>query len=133
MSEVSDFYKENGYYVARGVYSPAEVRDLERDFDRTVQQLMKSNETINARWTGPEMQQLGAQNTTVLHTHNIHQFSAVWHRAFLQDKFLSVTEQILGPDIVLHHSKLFQKPSETGAPFPMHQDWTYFPTVKDTM
>jgi phytanoyl-CoA hydroxylase len=133
MSEVSDFYKENGYYVARGIYSPAEVKELERDFDRTVQQLMRSNEAINARWSGPEMEQLGAQATSVLHTHNIHQFSAAWHRAFLQDKFLAATEQILGPDIVLHHSKLFQKPSETGAPFPMHQDWTYFPTIKDTM
>jgi len=34
---------------------------------------------------------------------------------------------------VLHHSKLFQKPAEAGAPFPMHQDWPYFPTVNDTM
>jgi len=133
MSEIKDFFQENGYYVARGVYSPSEVKDLERDFDRIVQQLVQSKEALNARWSGPEMEKLGAQATTVLHTHNVHQFSAAWHRAFLQDKFLAVAEQILGPDIVLHHSKLFQKPSETGAPFPMHQDWTYFPTIKDTM
>jgi len=34
---------------------------------------------------------------------------------------------------MLHHSKLFCKPPEKGSPFPMHQDWQYFPTVKDTM
>ncbi len=34
---------------------------------------------------------------------------------------------------MLHHSKLFQKPSEAGSPFPMHQDWPYFPTVNDSM
>ena len=34
MSEIKDFFQENGYYVARGVYSPSEVKDLERDFDR---------------------------------------------------------------------------------------------------
>ena len=34
---------------------------------------------------------------------------------------------------MLHHSKLFCKPPETGSPFPMHQDWQYFPSVKDTM
>ena len=33
----------------------------------------------------------------------------------------------------MHHSKLFQKPQGKGAPFPMHQDWEYFPTVQDTM
>ena len=42
-------------------------------------------------------------------------------------------EQILGPDIVLHHTKLFQKPPKEGAPFPMHQDWWYFPTEHDSM
>jgi ectoine hydroxylase-related dioxygenase (phytanoyl-CoA dioxygenase family) len=45
-----------------------------------------------------------------------------------------VSQAILNsPDVILHHSKLFQKPAEKGAPFPMHQDWSYFPTVKDTM
>ncbi len=52
---------------------------------------------------------------------------------FVNPKFLDIAEQILGPDIILHHTKLFQKPQGKGAPFPMHQDWQYFPTVKDTM
>lgn len=133
MNEITNAFTEYGYYLARGVYSPSELKDMEFDFDRIVQQMIQSKEAINARWPGTEMKKLGAEETTVLHTHNVHQFSAVWHRAFLQDKFLSIAEQILGPDIVLHHSKLFQKPREKGAPFPMHQDWTYFPTAQDTM
>jgi len=133
MNDISKFFNENGYYMARGVYSPGELKELEDDFDRTVRQISEKDEVVNARWSGPEMKKLGAQGTTVLHTHNIQQFSAAWHRAFLQENFLAVTERIIGPDIVLHHSKLFQKPQEKGSPFPMHQDWTYFPTVKDTM
>jgi ectoine hydroxylase-related dioxygenase (phytanoyl-CoA dioxygenase family) len=54
-------------------------------------------------------------------------------RALMSQEFLTPARDILGEDIVLHHSKLFQKPAEEGAPFPMHQDWTYFPTVNDTM
>jgi phytanoyl-CoA hydroxylase len=50
-----------------------------------------------------------------------------------QARFLDVAEKIIGPDIILHHSKLFQKPAEEGAPFPIRQDWWYFPTRKDTM
>jgi len=133
MSTIKSFFDEHGYYVAKGVYSPDEVTELERDFDRIVRQLMAGNEQINARWAGPEVERLGAMNTVVYHTHNVHQYSAAWMRALLQEKFLDAAGAILGPDIMLHHTKLFQKPSENGAPFPMHQDWPYFPTEKDTM
>ncbi|MCL6511996.1 MAG: phytanoyl-CoA dioxygenase family protein, partial [Anaerolineae bacterium] len=133
MSEIASFFNENGYYLARGVFSPEEVAELERDFDRIVRQLMQSEEQINARWKGPEVEKLGALDTIVYHTHQVQQYSAVWHRALMHDGFLDIVEAILGPNIVLHHTKLFHKPAEKGAPFPMHQDWPYFPTEKDTM
>lgn len=132
-TEIGRSFARDGYYLARGVYSQEEVATLEGDFDRIVGQLTASGEQINARWSGPEMEKLGADKLVVLHTHNVQQYSATWLRAFLQEKFLGVAEAILGPSVVLHHSKLFQKPSEEGAPFPMHQDWSYFPTVKDSM
>jgi phytanoyl-CoA hydroxylase len=131
MSSIKDFYAENGYHIARGVFSPEEVRDLEKDFDRIVTQISARGEDANARWGGAAMEK--AKDTIVVHTHNVQTFSAAWLRAFLHPKFLAATQEILGPNVVLHHSKLFQKPAEKGAPFPMHQDWTYFPTVLDTM
>jgi ectoine hydroxylase-related dioxygenase (phytanoyl-CoA dioxygenase family) len=132
-SEISKAFAEDGYYVARGVFSPQETADLERDFDRIVNQVLASGEHANATWTGPEMDRISGQNAVVLHTHNVQQYSAQWTQAFLHPGFLHPAKAILGNDVVLHHSKLFQKPAEHGAPFPMHQDWTYFPTEKDTM
>jgi phytanoyl-CoA hydroxylase len=126
-------FAEDGYYVARKVFSPAEVRSLELAFDRIVTQLVSSGEHINAKWSGPEMDKVEFQNLVVLHTHNVQQYSAVWAQALYNERFIQAANAILGPDVVLHHSKLFQKPSEEGAPFPMHQDWTYFPTEKDSM
>ena len=138
MSDVKGFFEENGYYHAKGVFSASVVQDLEKDFDHIVAQLMASGENINATWMGPEMKRIQAKDSrtkdsVILHTHNVQQFSARWLKAMQSDAFLDVPAQILGEDIVLHHSKLFQKPSEKGSPFPMHQDWSYFPTVKDTM
>jgi ectoine hydroxylase-related dioxygenase (phytanoyl-CoA dioxygenase family) len=133
MESIAATFAEQGYYIAKGVYSPDEVRELEADFDRIVQQITTSGEQVNARWGGPEMERMNTAALKVLHTHNVQQYSAVWLRALLQSRFLEAAKGILGPDVVLHHSKLFQKPSEEGAPFPMHQDWTYFPTVNDTM
>jgi ectoine hydroxylase-related dioxygenase (phytanoyl-CoA dioxygenase family) len=126
-------FEENGFYLAKGVFSKEELVELERDFDRIVHQITATDEETNARWAGPEMDRLNVSDTVVTHTHNVHKYSAVWTKALLQQRFLDITEAILGPDIVMHHTKLFQKPAENGAPFPMHQDWDYFPTVRDTM
>lgn len=127
------FYREQGFYIARGVFLPDLVAELESEFDRIVRQILASGEEVNARWSGPEMDALGATGTVVLHTHNVQQYSAAWLRALLEPRFLDVATALIGPDVVLHHTKLFQKPAENGAPFPMHQDWSYFPSLKDTM
>jgi ectoine hydroxylase-related dioxygenase (phytanoyl-CoA dioxygenase family) len=133
MSDIKTSFEKNGYYLAKGVFSKDEVAALEKDFDHIVEQLVASGEKINAAWMGPEMKRIQGKDDVVIHTHNVQQFSRVWLNAMLSETFLAVPSAILGEDIILHHSKLFQKPSEKGAPFPMHQDWSYFPTIKDTM
>ena len=133
-AEITKFYQENGYYHAKGVYSPAEVAELETDFDHIVRQLTASGEDINARWKGAATDKIAPKDAVVVHTHNVQIYSAAWLRAFLQPRFLEISQAILNsPDVILHHTKLFQKPAEKGAPFPMHQDWSYFPSIKDTM
>ncbi|MDJ0825398.1 MAG: phytanoyl-CoA dioxygenase family protein [Rhodobacter sp.] len=133
MSDIKRLFDEQGFYLAKGVFKPDQVAALERDFDRIVAQLLASGETVDATWDGGQAAKLARASDVILHTHNVQKYSRTWLNAFLGDRFLDVAEAILGPDIVLHHSKLFQKPSETGSPFPMHQDWPYFPTVHDSM
>lgn len=132
-TEIRAQLARDGYYLARGVFTTAEIASLAAEFDRIVAQLHRSGENTNARWSGPEMDRLGAADTAVIHTHNVQHYSAVWLGALQHKGFLDAAEAILGADIVLHHTKLFQKPAEKGAPFPMHQDWSYFPTKRDTM
>jgi ectoine hydroxylase-related dioxygenase (phytanoyl-CoA dioxygenase family) len=134
MQNIQAQFQQQGYYLAQQIFSPTEVAELTADFDRIVAQLRQSGESINARWENEAaLDQLGATDSVVFHTNNVHQYSAAWLRALQQEKFLEVSRAILGPDIVLHHNKLFQKPAGVGAPFPMHQDWSYFPTRDDSM
>ena len=133
MSSIKEQFERDGFYHAKSMYSPDEVATLELAFDRIVAQLMAADENINARWSGPEMDKMGAQNTVIYHTHQVHEFSHDWLRAIQHKGFLDIAEQIIGPDIIMHHTKLFQKPAEKGAPFPMHQDYSYFASYKDTM
>ena len=131
--EMADAFARDGFCVARGVFSAKQVEELEREFDRIVSTLIASGEDTNARWGGAAIDALDAGASVVIHTHNVQQYSGAWSRALFEPRFLDVIELLLGPDIVLHHSKLFQKPPEKGAPFPMHQDWSYFPSERDTM
>ncbi|MCA9447760.1 MAG: phytanoyl-CoA dioxygenase family protein [Candidatus Omnitrophica bacterium] len=133
MSDVKEFFENNGYYHAKGVFSPSEIVELEREYDRIVQQIQSTGEEIDATWKSPGLAAIASLGDQVLHTHNVHRYSAAWLRAILHDRFLGVVREILGEDIVLNHTKLFYKPAEKGSPFPMHQDWSYFPTYDDTM
>ncbi len=133
VDDIRNRFEEDGYYLARGVYSEESLSAMEDDFDRMVQQLEDSGESINARWEGAQTDELDGGASRIIHTHNVQRYSAHWLDALREPALLDVAEQILGPDIVLHHTKLFLKPPEEGAPFPMHQDWTYFPTRADSM
>lgn len=133
MSEISEFFAEHGYYHAKGVFDAEEIAALETDFDRIVAQLVASQEQVDATWDSTEVRKLANPGDMILHTHNVQKYSRRWLNAFVNPKFLNVVREILGDDIILHHSKLFQKPAEKGSPFPMHQDWPNFPTLNDTM
>jgi phytanoyl-CoA hydroxylase len=133
LPEIAGVFDRDGYYLAQGIYSDEALRQMEEDFDRIVAQLQRSGENVNARWRSESMDELDGGASTVIHTHNVHRYSARWLHALQDETFLAVAQTILGPDIVLHHSKLFQKPPRAGAPFPVHQDWSYFPTQKDSM
>ena len=130
---IGEFFKEQGYYLAKGVFSPDSLRTLESDFDRIVRQLEASGEDINARWEGEFTDELDGGASSIIHTHNVQRYSATWLAALQDQQFLDIAEDLLGPDIILHHTKLFQKPPREGAPFPVHQDWSYFPTRHDSM
>lgn len=130
---IREFYQENGYYFAKGVFSRAEAAEMEAAFDLIVQQITAGGEDVNAFWDGDFRKEMGVQDSVILHTHMVHRFHASWARAIQHPRLLDITEALIGPNLILHHTKLFQKPPEKGAPFPLHQDLWYFPTEKDTM
>ena len=127
------FFAENGYYHAKKVFDGESLGKLTRDFDQIVAQLNRTGEDIDATWPGKAVSALSGSNDVILHTHNVHKYSTQWLDAFKSSVFLKYATGFIGEDIVLHHSKLFQKPPLVGSPFPIHQDWAYFPTKRDTM
>ena len=60
--------------------------------------------------------------------------SVAFTKLLLNPKLLDAVEDIMETEnIILQHTKAHLKPPEKGAPFPMHQDYHYFPYEKDSM
>ncbi len=130
VSSPATAFAKDGFFIARGLFADR-IGDLERSFDRIVAQLATSGENTNARWGGTASDQVNGSGRIVTHTHNVQMYDALWATLWYEPRFLDLCEAFLGPDLALHHTKLFQKPAERGAAFPMHQDWGYFPVEGD--
>jgi len=67
------------------------------------------------------------------HCHNVQFHSAVFSRLICDPRLVDRVADLIGSNVQLHHTKMFIKPPERGAPFPMHQDYPYFPHENHTM
>ena len=75
-----------------------------------------------------------AEGTKLFHCHNVQFYSGVFSRLLVDERLTGATADLIGsPNVQLHHNKLFIKPPEKGSPFPMHQDYPYFPHERHTM
>ena len=126
-------FKEKGYCLEKNVFSSGSIERLSSEFDQIVSQLKKSGEKINASWGSELTKNIEQAETEVIHTHNVQSYSAEMLNMMQDESLLDIAEKLIGPDIILHHSKLFLKPPDKGSAFPLHQDWSYFPTEKCSM
>ena len=91
-NDASGFFDENGYYLARGVYSPGEIGRLREEFDRVVHQVTESGRPGE----GPN----ATEDNGIISTFNVQKYSAYWlTHGLLHKPFLDLAEQFIGPDI----------------------------------
>ena len=132
-AEFVNQFIENGFLIKKNMFSENEISVYLNEFDRIVKQLKKSGENINAHWGSPVTKQIEPKNAKVIHTHNVQSFSSAMLSMIQNKKLLNIVEYLIGPNIILHHTKLFLKPPKIGSAFPLHQDWSYFPTKNNSM
>jgi ectoine hydroxylase-related dioxygenase (phytanoyl-CoA dioxygenase family) len=117
----ADFYREHGYVHARGVFDATEVEQMRAAIGRILADVEGTANDENHRWSA-------AEKASVLKGfHNVQYHDASFTRAAAHPRMVAVLNEIIGPDVQLHHTKMLVKPPENGAPFPMHQDYPYFP------
>lgn len=122
--EQADFYRENGYVHIRGLLDPQEAAFYRAELHA----LAERQGSNDATWTSVK-----DSGTRLTHSHDVHFRSAAFTRLLVDPRLTGIAQDIIGPNVQLHHNKMFIKPPERGSPFPMHQDYPYFPHARHSM
>lgn len=112
------FYEENGYLLISGFVGPDEAAALRTE----VHAIAARQGPTNATWSS-----VAEGGTALEHSHDVQFRSAAFSRLLVDPRLTGVFTSLIGPNVQLHHNKMFIKPPERGSPFPMHQDYAYFP------
>ena len=124
-------YEKEGYLHLPGVFGRGEAAELRREAHELMERLMRRQE-IDATW-GSARAVAGGARTRLLHCHNPQFQAAAFTRLLVDPRLVDPVADLIGPNVQLHHAKLFIKPPEKGSPFPMHQDYPFFPHERHTM
>lgn len=134
MANWREEYEENGYLIVRDTMTTEQLDEMRRESDAVVKRAKEAKEGTSFFWSGDFISKQERAKLDINGIHDPQFHSAAFSRLLVNcDRVLDVVEELIGPNIQLHHTKLIVKPPETGAPFPMHQDYPYFPHEKHTM
>lgn len=110
-------YREDGFVLVEGLLTTQEAAA----FRAEVHALAARQGRTDATWASVQ------GDTAIEHSHDVQFKSAAFTLLLVDPRLTGIAQAIIGPNVQLHHTKMFIKPPERGSPFPMHQDWPYFP------
>jgi ectoine hydroxylase-related dioxygenase (phytanoyl-CoA dioxygenase family) len=119
-------YAEHGYLHVRGLFDGREVEDMREALDLILGDVEGTEHDENHTWKAV------AQESVLKGFHDVQYHDAAFTQAAAHPRMLEVLRGLIGPNVQLHHTKMLVKPPEKGAPFPMHQDYPYFPHRRHT-
>ena len=116
-------YHADGWVVVRGMYDRARMAALAAEVEG-LHERMAANapDTVHLSWEDlpPGRPQRIRQ---LMHSEQV---SPILDAMSRSNEMLDVLEQLVGPDLMLFHSKLMMKAALDGTFTPWHQDWGYW-------
>src|SRR4051794_28243810 len=121
------FYQDNGYILIENLISKEEAAALRAECHHLAEAL-SHQQNIDATWESARNTVTGAKATQILHCHDVQFQSGAFSRLIVDERFTGVAAELIdSQEVQLHHTKMFIKPPEKGSPFPLHQDYPFFP------
>ena len=142
-------YREQGFVLVSQVFDADTVARMRAEVDAMLQRVVEAGTQVEATWKGRWREKLigggiagmgGMDETDIMDMasavssiHNVQYHSAFFMRLIADERFTGAVAELIGPNVQLHHTKYHVKPPAIGAPFPMHQDYPFFPHEQHTM
>jgi len=125
-----DQYNRDGFIAVKGVFTPDEVKELQNVTDEFVE---KSREVASHTEVFDVDLKAGhsAETPKLRRIKDPHNHHAAYNRAMRNEKLLDIIEDLIGPDIRHHHTKLNNKAPGGGAQVEWHTDWGFYPATND--
>jgi len=120
-------FNENGYLLASNIYSDDEMDKMEEAYEHSIKNGLRD-------FTHGDWKKDDPDAKSVEGLHDVQTFHSNWasllftHKALI-DGFTS----LVGPNVALHHTKLFRKKTGGGIGFPMHQDAAWMRSENDSL
>ena len=121
-------YKQDGYLRVEGLFTQEEVKALNSEMNLIIEDWW-GEESIGWRgpWRDHYLPEAERKKTKAVIIANPHFYSAAWSKAILHEGLVGCLQDLIGPSVQWHHTVLHGKPPELGTPFPMHQDYPFYP------
>jgi ectoine hydroxylase-related dioxygenase (phytanoyl-CoA dioxygenase family) len=132
MGDDAAFFREHGYLLCKGVFADAEVEELRGAVEGVLARAAGTDADRNHAWAAAQAGE-GEEQVVLKGFHDLPYHDAVFLRALAHPRLVEALVAAIGPNVQLHHTKMLVKPPEKGAPFPMHQDYPYFPHARHTV
>lgn len=123
-SEQVSQYRERGYTVFHGFLSRAEVETLVADIEAISATATLANHDAGRMEMEPNQ---GPEGKSVRRIYEPCSYYPRFRSLSESTKLLDVCEDLIGPNLLFHYSKINMKPPKIGSIVEWHQDLTYYP------
>lgn len=110
-------YQQNGYLLIKNFFSEA----LMKEADRAIQSILSSQPLSEIAELEPKNSSMPRRIWLPTKRHDF------FHQLVRHPEVLDYLEQLIGPNIFFHYSKLNMKGPKVGSPVAWHQDFSYYP------
>ncbi|MES2200997.1 MAG: phytanoyl-CoA dioxygenase family protein [candidate division FCPU426 bacterium] len=126
-----DGFWNDGYIHIPAIFTAAEMDELAEHLDQMMQEWASAESGWSGPWRKVYMDEKTEKKSKLIALHDLQFYSNAWARAVQAPRLVAAMQGLLGPNVELHHSTMHVKPPETGHPFPMHQDYAFYPHTDD--
>jgi ectoine hydroxylase-related dioxygenase (phytanoyl-CoA dioxygenase family) len=131
------FFWENGYLMASGAVTAAELAALRRDFNAWVEESRSKTQNYGAMVDGRPRFDLepghSATQPALRRVNSPVEVSQVFHDVMASSRMTDYVADLIGPNVKFHHSKINSKLPGAATKVKWHQDFPFTPHSNDDL